>query len=60
MKYQAFEKASLTEIQATARAIMMKCVLGEDHLGGMTSIGAKGNLQVQILGLSSTKGVDTA
>ncbi|KAL8626433.1 hypothetical protein Q9189_007877 [Teloschistes chrysophthalmus] len=61
VRYEAFEKASLTEIQATARAIMMKCVLGEDHLGGMTAIGQKGNMQVQVLGYrNSVKAVDTA
>ncbi|KAL8638963.1 MAG: hypothetical protein Q9228_003938 [Teloschistes exilis] len=62
VRYEAFEKASLTEIQATARAIMMKCVLGEDHLGGMTAIGVKGNMQVQVLGYGNSvdKAVDTA
>ncbi|KAI4178517.1 MAG: hypothetical protein LQ346_007420 [Caloplaca aetnensis] len=44
------EKASLVEIQATARVIQMKCVLGADHLGGMTLIGKTGNMLVEILG----------
>ncbi|KAL8898099.1 MAG: hypothetical protein Q9207_006875 [Kuettlingeria erythrocarpa] len=46
----AAEKASLVEIQATARLIQMKCVLGEEHLGGMTLIGKTGNMVVEVLG----------
>ncbi|KAL8748458.1 MAG: hypothetical protein Q9184_007290, partial [Pyrenodesmia sp. 2 TL-2023] len=44
------EEASLVEIQATARVIEMKCVLGGNHLGGMTFIGKTGNMLVEILG----------
>ena len=44
------EESNLLEIQATARAILMKCVLGSHHLGGMTFIGKRGGLSVQIIG----------
>ncbi|KAL9593315.1 MAG: hypothetical protein Q9219_007608, partial [cf. Caloplaca sp. 3 TL-2023] len=40
----AAEQSNLLEIQATARAILMKCVLGEQRLGGMTVIGSHGGL----------------
>lgn len=45
------EQSSLLEIQAAARAILMNCVLGADHLGGTTLIGASGGLAVEILGV---------
>ncbi|KAL8729339.1 MAG: hypothetical protein Q9166_004836 [cf. Caloplaca sp. 2 TL-2023] len=48
--YAVEEEASLTEIQAAARSIMMKCVLGGEHLGGFTFIGRRGGLLVKIIG----------
>ncbi|KAL8772269.1 MAG: hypothetical protein Q9209_002481 [Squamulea sp. 1 TL-2023] len=48
--HDAVEDASLMEIQAAARTVMMKCVLGEDHLGGFTYIGRSGSLLVEVLG----------
>ncbi|KAL8645100.1 MAG: hypothetical protein Q9210_006895 [Variospora velana] len=56
------EMASLQEIKATADAILMKCVLGEDHLGGMTMIGERGLMIVEILGfpLGGARGVATS
>ncbi|KAL8688010.1 MAG: hypothetical protein Q9218_005973 [Villophora microphyllina] len=50
VRFRSFDKASLTEIQATARSIVMKCVLGNDKLGGTTTIGQNGNIQVTVLG----------
>lgn len=44
------EMASLTEIQAAARAIAIKCVLGSWHLGGFTFVGLKNELVVSIHG----------
>ena len=44
------EEASLTEIQAAARTILMQCVLGGWHLGGFTYVGKIGALLVSILG----------
>ncbi|KAL8715225.1 MAG: hypothetical protein Q9220_001183 [cf. Caloplaca sp. 1 TL-2023] len=43
--------ASLVEIQATARAVMMQCVLGsEEKLGGFTTIGSGARLVVSVFG----------
>ncbi|KAL8863105.1 MAG: hypothetical protein Q9178_000479 [Gyalolechia marmorata] len=44
------EEASLTEIQAAARTILMQCVLGGWHLGGFTYIGRRGALLVSVVG----------
>lgn len=44
------EVASLTEIQAAARNVLMKCVLGDQHLGGVTVIGNREGLLVSVLG----------
>ena len=44
------EMASLTEIQAAARAISIKCVLGNEHLGGFTFVGLNNELLVSIHG----------
>ncbi|KAL8911950.1 MAG: hypothetical protein Q9172_007581 [Xanthocarpia lactea] len=48
--YNVGEEASLTEIQAAARAILMQCVLGAWHLGGFTYIGRLGALLVNVMG----------
>ncbi|KAL9627072.1 MAG: hypothetical protein Q9204_006829 [Flavoplaca sp. TL-2023a] len=42
------ELATLVEIQAAARVIAIKCVLGEERLGGFTFIGMSGQLLVSI------------
>ncbi|KAI4179089.1 MAG: hypothetical protein L6R41_008038 [Letrouitia leprolyta] len=47
----SMEQTSLLEIQAAARAILMKCVLADPHLGGMTFIGATGNMLVEVMGV---------
>ncbi|KAI4201355.1 MAG: hypothetical protein LQ350_003274 [Teloschistes chrysophthalmus] len=44
------EQASFLAIQAAAREIATKCVLGAHHLGGVTLIGALGGLKVEVLG----------
>lgn len=48
--YAVAEMASLTEIQAAARAISIKCVLGNEHLGGFTFVGMNNELLVSIHG----------
>lgn len=44
------EQASFFAIQAAAREIATKCVLGADHLGGVTFIGAQRGLKVEVMG----------
>ncbi|KAL8696026.1 MAG: hypothetical protein Q9201_007859 [Fulgogasparrea decipioides] len=60
--YAQVDEASLNEIQATARAIMMRCVLGEDHLGGFTTTGKGGGVHVEVKRHEHFRrpGVDTA
>lgn len=50
MPMAVVEMASLTEIQAAARAIAITCVLGSWHLGGFTFVGLKNELLVSIHG----------
>ncbi|KAL8843398.1 MAG: hypothetical protein Q9176_002011 [Flavoplaca citrina] len=42
------EMASLIEIQAAARVIAIKCVLGQERLGGFTFVGMSNQLLVSI------------
>ncbi|KAL8723845.1 MAG: hypothetical protein Q9181_007141 [Wetmoreana brouardii] len=54
--YAHTDEASLNEVQATARAIMMRCVLGADHLGGFTTTGIRGQVRVEVNGAIAAVG----